>query len=247
MWYAGKLIESGRIELGIEDPGLLYGATVFTTLRVYDRSLNDGRTNWKGHCDRLNNSIKALNWQEPDWERIREGAEILEREFPVLRITIFPDGREWIIGRFLPSDLAERQEKGVVAWLAGGEFRRSLGEHKTGNYLSAWLALNQAKSYGASEAILRDESGNWLETSTGNLWGWQDGRWWTPPLTEGILPGLMRKRLMDWLLSENQIVEEEAWTGDLVWGMEAIAYSNSVVEVVPIHTVISGGRGAQII
>jgi 4-amino-4-deoxychorismate lyase len=241
MWYAGKLIELGRIELGIDDPGLLYGATVFTTLRVYHHSLDDGRTNWRGHRGRLSNSIKTFGWQEPKWERIREGAEVLGREFPVLRITIFPDGREWIVGRQLPEDLVERQEKGVVGWLAqGAEFRRSLGEHKTGNYLTAWLALNQAKKYGAKEAILIDESGNWLETSTGNLWGWQDGRWWTPPLTAGILPGLMRKQLIDWLLSQNQIVEEEPWTADLVLGMEAIAYSNSVVEVVPIHTVVGG-------
>lgn len=241
MWYSGKPIGSGKIELGIDDPGLLYGATVFTTLRVYHDSLDDRRTNWKGHCDRLRNSIETFGWQEPDWDSIRKGAEILQRDFPVLRITIFPDGREWIVGRDLPSDLVERQQEGIVAWLAEtGEFRRSLAEHKTGNYLTAWLALNQAKKYGAKEAILIDESGNWLETSTGNLWGWQDGRWWTPPLTAGILPGLMRKQLMDWLKSQNQIVEEEAWTADLVSGMEAIAYSNSVVEVVPIHTVIGG-------
>lgn len=239
MWYSGKLIKTGIIELGINDPGLLYGATIFTTLRVYAHSLDDGRTNWEGHCDRLRNSIEKFGWQEPDWARIREGAKILQRDFPVLRITIFPDGREWIIGRDLPSDLEERQQQGIVAWLAKtGEFRRSLAEHKTGNYLTAWLALNEAKKYGAKEAILIDESGNWLETSTGNLWGWQDGRWWTPPLTAGILPGLMRKQLIDWLKSQNQIVEEELWTEELVSGMEAIAYSNSVVEVVPIHTVI---------
>jgi 4-amino-4-deoxychorismate lyase len=238
MWYLGKRITTGRIELGIDEPGLLYGATVFTTLRVYDRSLDDGRTNWGGHCDRLSNSIQTFGWQEPDWERIREGAEILLLEFPILRITIFPDGREWIVGRDLPPDLVERQQQGIVAWRAVGKFRRSLAEHKTGNYLTAWLALNKAKTYGAKEAILIDESGNWLETSTGNLWGWQDGRWWTPPLTAGILPGLMREQLIDWLKSQNQIIAEEPWTPDLVLGMEAIAYSNSVVEIVPIHTVI---------
>ncbi|OKH37673.1 4-amino-4-deoxychorismate lyase [[Phormidium ambiguum] IAM M-71] len=239
MWYAGKLNKKGRIELGIDEPGILYGATIFTTLRVYADSLDDGRTNWQGHCDRLRSSIQTFGWQEPNWARIREGAEILQRDFPVLRITIFPDGREWIIGRYLPPDLEERQQQGIVAWLAKtAEFRRSLAEHKTGNYLTAWLALNEAKKHGAKEAILIDETGNWLETSTGNLWGWQDRRWWTPPLTERILPGLMRKQLIDWLKSQNQIVEEELWTEELVSGMEAIAYSNSVVEIVPIHTVI---------
>jgi len=241
MWYEGKVVEGGKIELGEEDAGLLYGATVFTTVRVYDNSLDDERTNWLLHCDRLLCSIKRFSWQEPDWERVRVGAEILKSEYPVLRVTIFPDGRELIVGRHLPEDLAERQEKGIVAWLADKpEYRRSLAEDKTGNYLSAWLALKQGQKYGAKEAILIDIEGNWLETSTGNLWGWQDGRWWTPPVTAGILPGLMRNQILNRLRCQNEVVEEKPWTVELVAGMEALAYSNSVVEIVPIHTVRMG-------
>jgi 4-amino-4-deoxychorismate lyase len=39
-WYNGELIEDERISLGIDDIGLLYGATIFTTLRIYQQSLN---------------------------------------------------------------------------------------------------------------------------------------------------------------------------------------------------------------
>jgi 4-amino-4-deoxychorismate lyase len=35
-WYRGKLIESPTLKLDINDTRLLYGATVFTTLRVYN-------------------------------------------------------------------------------------------------------------------------------------------------------------------------------------------------------------------
>lgn len=242
-WYNGNLIQSKNLELAIDDPGLLYGATVFTTLRIYDGSLNSAKTHWIGHCDRLRTSLQTFNWQMPDWERVRQGAEVLKEHFPVLRITIFPDGREWITGRFLPADLSDRTSQGIVAWLADGpEFKRSLAEHKTGNYLSAWLALNQAQKFGAKEAILVEEGGNWLETSTGNLWGWCDGRWWTPPIEAGILPGLMRSQLIAWLKSQNETVGEEPWTAELVEGFEAIAYSNSVVEILPIHTILRSRR-----
>lgn len=162
--------------------------------------------------------------------------------FPVLRITIFPDGREWITGRLLPKNLTENHKNGIIGILAAPEFNRCLAAHKTGNYLSAWLAkaiaqkLN-AQEVNAQEAILVDGAGNWLETSTGNLWGWRDGSWWTPPLTAGILPGVVRGQLVDWLLKQ-QLCREEPWTPELVKGFEAIAYSNSVVETVPIHTVI---------
>ena len=39
-WYNGELIDDERISLGIDDIGLLYGATLFTTLRIYQQSLD---------------------------------------------------------------------------------------------------------------------------------------------------------------------------------------------------------------
>jgi 4-amino-4-deoxychorismate lyase len=237
-WYNGNLVQSGVLELAIDDPGLIYGATVFTTLRVYHQSLDSQLTNWTGHCDRLRSSLQTFGWQQPDWERLRYGAESLMLSFPILRIVIFPDGREWITGRFLPDDLKERQQHGITAWIADApQFRRSLPTYKTGNYLSAWMALNQAKLVGATEAILIDASGNWLESSTGNLWGWRDGRWWTPPVDAGILPGVVRSQLISWLGDHHQPVGEVLWDADWVKGLEAIAYTNCGVEVVPIHTI----------
>ncbi len=166
-------------------------------------------------------------------------------QFPVLRLTIFPDGREWIAGRFLPDNLIKRQHHGIAASvIAGPQFQRCLPAYKTGNYLSAWLARATAQQMSAQEAILVDERGSWLETTTGNLWGWQDGSWWTPPLTAGILPGVMRSQLINWLRSHNHQVKEEPWRHETVQGFEAIAYSNSVVEAIPIHTIIQG-RGAR--
>ena len=51
-WYDGRIFSSSTIELAIDEPALLYGATVFTTLRVYDHCLDGGLSNWAAHCDR---------------------------------------------------------------------------------------------------------------------------------------------------------------------------------------------------
>ena len=236
-WYDGQLIQGDSLELNIFDPGLLYGATVFTTLRVYG-SLEHRLTHWQAHCDRLTFSLQTFGWQLPDWEKVRQGAEALLPHYQILRVAVFADGREWMIGRFLPKDLEERQQ-GVTAWLAEDSFKRSLTTHKTGNYLGAWLAQQQAQKIGAQEVILTDAQGNWLETSTGNLWGWQDNCWWTPPLEAGILPGVVRARLLQWFSQRSIPVKETSWSRELVKSMEAIAYTNSVVEVIPFHTVIA--------
>ncbi|PPS39221.1 4-amino-4-deoxychorismate lyase [Chroococcidiopsis sp. TS-821] len=235
-WYNGQLILSNTLEIAVDEPGLLYGATVFTTLRVYHQSLAHPLTNWQAHCDRLRYSIETFGWRSPNWAQIAQGAINLIPHFPVLRITIFPDGSELITGRQLPPDLTNKQKYGVKAWVTA-EFARSLPMHKTGNYLSAWLARLAAQQHSAEEAILVDEQGNWLETSTGNLWGWRDNCWWTPPLSAGILPGVARSQLLEWIKQYCR-VQEEPWFADTVDTFEAIAYSNSVVEVIPIHTAI---------
>lgn len=209
---------------------------MFTTLRVYSQSLDSALTNWKGHRDRIESTLQTFGWQQPNWDRLRQGAEILIAHFPVLRITVFPDGREWITGRELP-DLTEKQLHGIAASVSTG-LQRSLPAYKTGNYLSAWLAKTTAQQMLAEEAILVDASGSWLETSTGNLWGWRDGSWWTPPVAAGILPGVVRSQLLDWLRRNYQPVREEPWFPQLGKSFAAIAYTNSVVEVIPIHTVI---------
>ncbi|NJO94537.1 MAG: 4-amino-4-deoxychorismate lyase [Hydrococcus sp. RM1_1_31] len=260
-WYSGELILNDTLPIKISDPGLLYGATVFTTLRVYDRALDHPLTHWTLHCDRLHDSLNAFEWQLPDWIRLRQGAEILLTHYSVLRIAIFPDGREWIVGRALPQDLIECQQQGIIGWVAEegrqkaegnpsyppykeeGEdkllLKRSLTTHKTGNYLSAWLALQKAGKFAAKEAILIDEQGNWLETSTGNLWGWKAGCWWTPALEENILPGIARSQLLEWLQAQNISVSQNQWTPDFVKNLEAIAYSNSVVEIVPFSNILT--------
>ena len=230
-WYCGRSIESQTIELDLNDPGLLYGATVFTTFRT--DKLSPGI--YELHCERLRSSIDDLDWCQPNWKQVRSGVECL-RSFPVLRITIFPDGRELITGRDLPPNLATWQQAGVSVIIADSKLTRSLPQHKTGNYLAPWLALQQARNSNIQEAILTNDRGDWLETTTGNLWGYRDGCWYTPPLSAGILPGVMRSQLLE-LLQQRKVVEIE-WTQSWVKDLEAIGYGNSVIHLIPIHTAI---------
>lgn len=248
-WYNGRVCSGERVEVGVSDPGLLYGATTFTTLRVYEGGLLDPRTAWGEHLQRLQGAIAALGWVAPDWLGVEAGARWMAAEFVVLRVTLFADGRILITGRSLPEDLERRQQQGVVALLAQGpRFARWLPQWKTGNYLGPWLALQQARKLGAGEAILLDEGGQWLETTTGTLWGWREGQWWTPPLSAGILPGIGRSRLLKLLRQEGLEVFEQPWCPSLVRRFEGLAYSNAVVGLVPIRQVLrspDSGQGVE--
>ncbi|MEL6927118.1 MAG: aminotransferase class IV [Cyanobacteria bacterium J06600_6] len=239
-WYDGKLIQGSQLLLDVSDPGLCYGASSFSTMRVYDRSLTHPLTKWQAHCDRLEISLKAFDWQQPDWQRLKQGALILLEHFPILRLAIFPNGKEWITGRSLPSDLKQRQADGIVAWVAQGAlYRRNSPHYKTGNYLPAYLARSRALQLKSQEAILIDRDGNWLETSTGNLWGWDGDHWYTPHLDSGILPGIARSHWIEYFQARKIEVTENIWTPKFIATIQAIAYSNCVVDFVPIKMIMT--------
>lgn len=221
----------------IDATALKFGASVFTTLRIYDSCLEHALTQWQAHCDRLTHSIQTFGWCLPNWTHIRRGCEQLKHHYPVLRITVFPDGREWITGRSLPNHLIQKGETGITCWLAPPTYTRSLPTHKTGNYLACWLARAQAQKQGADEAILTSAQGDWLETATGNLWGWHDGQWWTPR-DKRCLPGIMGSYLRKILAEAGQPVNLQSWDKVHPHRFEAIAYSNCVVGLLPIHTII---------
>ena len=243
-WYDGRFCAGDRLTLSIQDPGLLYGATLFTTLRVFEQTLDHPKTDWGAHLDRLQHFRSQLSplWQEADWQRLRVGAERMSQLFPVLRLTLFPDGREWITGRSLPADLTQRQTQGIQATLMPPEFSRSLPHLKTGNYLAPWLGLQQAMQQDSQEAIFTDSEGNWLETMTGNLWGYRSGVWYTPSLGN-LLPGIQRSRVIEQLRAASIPVEECLWTPEFAQSLEAMAYSNCVVGVVPIRSVVGVWEG----
>jgi 4-amino-4-deoxychorismate lyase len=237
-WHQGQWHNSLDLQIAYDDPGLIYGATVFTTCRVYEKSLDHLLTLWSAHQARLKTSLISLGWTLPTWEQVEQGIhEVIQHspDRPIIRVTIFPDGRELIFGRELPADLAHRQQQGIVAKVLQG-FDRSLPTHKTGNYLAPWLAKQQV-SPNAAEAILADVTGRWLETSTGNLWGWDGEKFYSPAI--GSLAGIARTYLVQWLQSQGRIVDEQPWDANIIDRFIGLAYSNSVIQLVPIHTVIS--------
>ncbi|MEO1446689.1 MAG: aminotransferase class IV [Cyanobacteria bacterium J06635_11] len=248
-WYDGDLFEdeevtaqavaTGRRSAPLDSVGLRFGATVFTTMRVYGGDLEHPLTQWQGHRDRLQRSFQKFGWFAPDWDTIQQGCHQLQQLYPLLRVTLFPDGREWITGRMLPLKLKEKQHQGVACWVAPADYARSLPTHKTGNYLACWLARQQAQKQGAHEAILTNPQGDWLETSTGNLWGWAHGQWWTPK-GEQCLPGLMQHRLQQLLIAAGETVSCLPWSKLRLVDFEAIAYSNCAVELLPVHTILNG-------
>jgi branched-subunit amino acid aminotransferase/4-amino-4-deoxychorismate lyase len=85
-----------------------------------------------------------------------------------------------------------------------------LSRCKTFAYGSALIARRQARNAGADDALLTSSAGGLCCASSANLLVQQDGRWLTPPVASGCLPGIMRQRALDLGVAVEAAISTEA-------------------------------------
>lgn len=94
---------------------------------------------------------------------------------------------------------------------------------KTLNYLDGILAKREADGRGADDALLLNTSGRAAETTVSNLFALIDDVLVTPPLSEGVLPGVRRSVIL-----ERLPVEERPITPGELSTASAIVLTNSL-------------------
>lgn len=101
-------------------------------------------------------------------------------------------------------------------------------------------ALAEARAAGADDAVLIDQRGRVLETSTANLFVAVGDELCTPPLDGAILPGIARAVLLDGLAAAGRpVVERDVSLEELV-GAEQIWVTNAVHG--PRPAALTGGQ-----
>ncbi|MBO0904349.1 aminotransferase class IV [Jiella sonneratiae] len=100
-------------------------------------------------------------------------------------------------------------------------------------YLDAVLALREAKARGSDDALFLNTSGRLASTALANLFVADGDRLLTPRLSEGVLPGIMRKWLIDNAAGCKISVEETEIAPDLPPGCALFA-TNSLRLLAPV-------------
>ena len=93
-------------------------------------------------------------------------------------------------------------------------------------YDQAWLA---AEKLGAFDALFINEQGFVTEGGRSNVFIRKDGRWLTPPLASGCLPGVMRSMVMN--DAKYQAVEQDITPTDVL-GAEEVIFTNALRGIV---------------
>lgn len=98
-----------------------------------------------------------------------------------------------------------------------------LSRIKSLNYGDNILARREAIARGASDALMLNGKGHIACATVGNVFFNVGGTWLTPPLADGILPGLARRRLIEKLSAQEQSLLPE-----IVRDVDSAFISNSL-------------------
>ncbi|MCQ0987744.1 aminotransferase class IV [Jiella marina] len=121
--------------------------------------------------------------------------------------------------------------------LATARIRRNetspTSRHKTLAYLDAVLATGEAKAAGADDALFLNMAGRLASTALANLFVIDGDRLLTPPLDEGVLPGITRKWVIENASKAGLTVEETTLPTGAANGNAMIA-TNSLRLISPV-------------
>ena len=221
----GGLVSDARID--ISDHAFTVGDAVYETLRT-----DDGRPMWLSeHLLRLRASLSIMQLVGPSDAEIEAAITAVTEETGSGRLRITVSSGSGAAG------LARSDGWSLVAtWqplpvfkssirLATSSIRRNqhslLVHAKVTSLAESALALHQANSANADEALLLNLDGDIAECSGSNFFLVIAGRALTPPLSAGVLPGTVR----NWLVHKGHVEQQSLTLADLQSADEAFVTS----------------------
>ncbi len=216
VWMDGQLVSASETTLSVHDRSVLYGMGVFESC-----ALSEGAPRrWAGHWARLCGAAARVGLPIPAEAYLLSGIDALvettrQREAKV-RITLTGGiGDAGLPGRVLITldDLpAKRAALHVVTSSHRHHSHSIVSGIKSTSYAASILALREAHSHNADEALILNEREEVCEMATGNLFCLVEETIITPPLDSGCLPGITRAAVIQLCKERALTVAEEPLT-----------------------------------
>lgn len=243
------LVDSSDAQISVHDSGLLHGVGLFETMRTYD-----GRVfGMHDHLDRLFTSAAALKIPvTQSREEIIAGMnEVLKANGLTdarLRLTVTPgnmlnfdqdkgpESTLIITTSKLQPYPAEYYEKGMTVIIS--KYKQNPDDatcgHKTLNYLPRLLALQQAQTAQAGEALFFTTANHLAEGCISNVFLVSKQTLITPPLETPVLAGVTRSKVIE--LAHDCDIDIEVRPGGIKDLLDAdeVFLTNSIMELMPV-------------
>lgn len=256
IWLDGEMVPWREAKTHVLTHTLHYGLGCFEGVRAYNTANGPAIFRLKEHTDRLFRSAHILNMKMPfSKDEINEAQRTAVRENNLDEAYLRPMAFLGSEGMGLRADNLKVHVM-VAAWSwpsymspeakeLGIKVRTSsytrhhvnitmCKAKANGNYINSMLALNEAISGGAEEALLLDNEGYVAEGSGENIFIVRDGVLHTPELTS-CLEGITRATIIDFARDLGLQVKERRITRDEVYVAEEAFFTGTAAEVLPIR------------
>lgn len=239
----GEPAPAGMAGVRITDRGFLYGYSLFETMPVK----NGQPVLLSLHLERMDRSARELDIGLPGGPAAlaalcREAASRSGVIDGVLRLTVTAgsgmgeDGCTIISVREALPYRKCQYEKGIsVMTLQIPRNEKSpLVRHKTANYLENLLGRQEARRRGHDEGIFLNTGGRVAEGTASNIFMVRNGELLTPPVDAGLLPGIVRRLVMESAATAGLACKEEHFTRRELQQAEECFITNSLMGIMPV-------------
>ena len=271
IWYDGKLVPWREANTHVLTHSLHYGMGVFEGVRAYKTPDGTAIFRLQAHTDRLFDSAHIMGMKIPfTKDEINEATRAAVRENNLDSAYIRPlafYGSEgmgiradklqvhvviaaWHWGAYMGEEALERGIKIRTSSFTRHHVNISMTRAKaSGHYINSMLALQEAISAGADEALLLDPEGYVAEGSGENIFIIKDGVIYTPEVT-ACLNGITRNTVLTLAREHNLEIVEKRITRDEVYIADEAFFTGTAAEVTPIRELdgrqIGAGRRGPI-
>jgi branched-chain amino acid aminotransferase len=256
IWLDGEMVPWREAKTHVLTHTLHYGLGCFEGVRAYNTANGPAIFRLKEHTDRLFNSAHILNMKMPfSKDVINEAQRAAVRENNLdeayLRPMVFLGSEgmglradnlqvhvmvaAWSWPSYMSPEAKELGIKVRTSSYTRHHVNITMCKAKAnGNYINSMLALNEAISGGAEEALLLDNEGYVAEGSGENIFIVRNGELHTPELTS-CLEGITRATIIDFAKDLGLVVKERRITRDEVYIAEEAFFTGTAAEVLPIR------------
>ena len=256
IWFDGQMVPWRDAQVHVLTHTLHYGLGVFEGVRAYQTDRGTAIFRLEDHTDRFFRSAHILGMKIPyDAQTLNDaqvavvkenglasaylrplafyGSEGMGIRADMLKTHIAIATCEW--GAYLGEEGLEKGIRVRTSSFTRHHVNITMCRAKAcGNYINSILALQEALSAGADEALMLDSAGHVMEGTGENIFVIRDGVVYTPDLTSA-LEGITRDTVIRLIAESGLELIEKRITRDEVYVADEVFFTGTAAEVTPVR------------
>lgn len=269
IWFDGQMVPWRDAQVHVLTHTLHYGLGVFEGVRAYQTDRGTAIFRLEDHTDRFFRSAHILGMKIPyDAKTLNDAQVAVVKENGLASAYLRPlafYGSEgmgiradmlkthiaiatWEWGAYLGEEGLEKGIRVRTSSFTRHHVNITMCRAKAcGNYINSILALQEALSAGADEALMLDSAGYVMEGTGENIFVIRDGAVYTPDLTSA-LEGITRDTVIRLIAESGLELREKRITRDEIYVADEVFFTGTAAEVTPVREldgrqIGSGTRG----